>query len=141
MKKYKVKKSDLKGQISNFPLAIVQRMVDYQSEPCVEAFQLKEDASPEDGGFSWGDTKEGKEYWDLVIRHQKFDLDNQDLFTPYFISYVYNKEGEFNFGSTNIKVNGVFLLSKVMKALALKFKCPNLTILDYHQIKPSEYEK
>jgi hypothetical protein len=58
MEKYKVKKSDLKGDIKDFPIEIVQRMVEYQYEQTgkynVSLFQDCKTSNKHDGCFTWG---------------------------------------------------------------------------------------
>lgn len=71
--RYIVKPEDLKGEIANFPIEVVQRMVDYQvkqgNKADVSVFQKYRD-----GGFVWFDTIEGKPFWIDVIVNKKFDL-------------------------------------------------------------------
>ena len=73
MEKYKVTEKDLKGQIENFPIEVVQRMVDCQVEQGNEAdvtiFQ-----NCEKDGFLWNKSQEGKGFWKSVIRNKDFDV-------------------------------------------------------------------
>ena len=78
MKEYKVKKEDLIGEIKDFPIEVVQKMVDYQVEQGNKAditvFQIRNYASISLGGFSWSNTVEGFNFWDDVINDKEFDL-------------------------------------------------------------------
>ena len=70
---YKVTKEDLIGDIKDFPIEVVQRMVDIQIEQnsnnCIELLQ-----NLASGGFTFGITKEGWEFWHDVIFNKNFDL-------------------------------------------------------------------
>lgn len=74
---YKVKKSDLKGRIKDFPIEVVQRMVNCQVEQGnkadVKIFQLNPDV-PICDGFDWEETSEGYSFWHDVIYHANFNL-------------------------------------------------------------------
>lgn len=78
MEKYKVKKSDLKGDIKDFPIEIVQRMVDYQYEQTgkynVSLFQNYKTSDKHAGCFTWGNTAEGHLFWSKVIVYKEFDV-------------------------------------------------------------------
>jgi hypothetical protein len=78
MEKYKVKKSDLKGDIKDFPIEIVQRMVDYQYEQTgkynVSLFQDCKTSDKHAGCFTWGKTAEGHLFWSKVINYKEFDV-------------------------------------------------------------------
>ena len=77
MSKYIVEKKDLKGEIKNFPIEIVQRMVDEQvlqgNKADVSVFQHDTTAEHWGGGFEWAETKEGVNFWDIIIGEQ-FDV-------------------------------------------------------------------
>lgn len=76
MEKYIVKPEDLKEKIKDFPLEVVQRMVNCHIEQYGEIY-LKDIALtcviPE-GLFEWSKTQEGSEFWNDVINHENFDL-------------------------------------------------------------------
>lgn len=72
MKKYTVKQSDLIGQLEGFPIEVVQKMVDYQADPDVSVFQKRKWAGTAHGGFSWGNSQEGMDFWDDVIGRKNF---------------------------------------------------------------------
>lgn len=75
---YKVKPSDLKGQIKDFPIEVVQKMVERQYEQTgkcnVKIFQLYKRTDNVDGGFLWSKTVEGKGFWGSIIDDNCFDL-------------------------------------------------------------------
>ena len=76
MKEYKVKKEDLIGEIKDFPIEVVQKMVDYQVEQGNKAditvFQIRNYSYISLGGFSWDNTVEGFDFWDDVINDKEF---------------------------------------------------------------------
>ena len=78
MEKYKVKKEDLIGDIKNFPIEVVQKMVDHQveqeNEANVNVFQEFSPAGYFKSGFIWSQTVEGESFWDNVICNERFDL-------------------------------------------------------------------
>ena len=73
MEKYKVTEKDLIGDIKDFPIEVVQRMVDCQLEQdnkaCIDVLQ-----GEKTGGFEWRKTKEGLDFWHKVIEHKNFNL-------------------------------------------------------------------
>lgn len=78
MEGYKVKEEDLIGDIKNFPIEVVQKMVDYQveqeNEANVNVFQGFSPAGYFKAGFIWSQTVEGESFWDNVICNERFDL-------------------------------------------------------------------
>lgn len=78
MSLFEIKKSHLVGEIADFPMEVVERMVYEQVSqrqpinPTV--FAIKNSAGPCEGGFSWAVTKDGFAFWEKVIRHKDFDL-------------------------------------------------------------------
>lgn len=75
---YKVKQEDLVGQLLDFPIEVVQKMVERQVEqgnkPDVTIFQKECRATKLDGGFTWEPTIEGDGFWYRVIALRVFDL-------------------------------------------------------------------
>ena len=69
---------DLIGCIYDFPIEVVQKMVDYQvkqgNEPDVAIFQKNCLMSKNYGGFDWGETEEGGDFWSCVIDNIDFEL-------------------------------------------------------------------
>lgn len=84
---YTVKKSDLKGKIADFPIEVVQKMVDEQvaqgNRPNVEIFQKKPQAEHEYRGFDWNETFDDSVFWNDVINNKKFNI--------FFAKYPKNK--------------------------------------------------
>lgn len=75
---YKVKQTDLIGAIEDFPIEIVQKMVEEQvkqgNEPDVTLFQNDATCDFFNGGFTWEETNDGEEFWDDVIVYGNYDL-------------------------------------------------------------------
>ena len=78
MKGKTVEQSDLIGKIENFPIEVVQRMVDEQviqgNKPDVKVFQRRNLAPVSCGGFVWARTDDGFDFWEEVISNENFDL-------------------------------------------------------------------
>lgn len=72
--KYQVKPEDLVQQIRDFPIEVVQKMVDYQDKPDVTIFQEHATASENRGGFDWDKSIEGSHFWDDIIIDKEFPL-------------------------------------------------------------------
>lgn len=77
---YIVQYSDLVGDLSKFPIEIVQKMVERSTEQelwfddiGMTTFQRHISASG-CGGFNWRATSEGHFFWSNVIEHKRFDL-------------------------------------------------------------------
>jgi hypothetical protein len=75
---FKVEKSDLVGGIKDFPIEVVEKMIEEQvrqgCQPDVEAFQQYPSAGVSDNGFNWSDSKDGNDFWEEVIGEDNFDL-------------------------------------------------------------------
>jgi len=78
MKGKTVEQSDLIGEIKDFPIEVVQKMVDEQvrhgNEADVKVFQRLHSASALGGGFVWARTDDGFDFWEEVISSENFDL-------------------------------------------------------------------
>lgn len=73
MEKYKVKQEGLKGDIKDFPIEVVQAMVDEQVKQGNKAdVGIFQDCIR--GGFRWLETKEGHDFWKEVIVYENFEL-------------------------------------------------------------------
>ena len=95
---YKVTKEDLVGEITGFPIEVVQKMVERQVEqsgkPNVSVFQKSIFS-----GFLWKDTIEGTYFWDNVICNERFDLffekyPKKELDIHVYYRGVWNRGGE-----------------------------------------------
>ena len=73
-----IEQQDLKGQIANFPIEVVQKMVENQVEqgnPAnVSIFQRDALSSKLTGGFDWDVSEEGNKFWKQVIVEKNFRL-------------------------------------------------------------------
>lgn len=70
--------SQFKGDLEGFPEEVVNRMLYYQQEQGnerdIKVFERSKSVSCSGGGFSWGRTEEGHEFWDSVITNGDFKL-------------------------------------------------------------------
>lgn len=70
---YKVTEKDLIGDLKDFPIEVVQKMLERQveqgNEEDVQVFQIMAM-----GGFDWSTSEEGLTFWKEVIRQKNFDL-------------------------------------------------------------------
>ena len=75
---FKVEQSDLVGQIKNFPIEVVEEMIEEQvaqgNYPNVEVFQKNIYADAEDEGFDWELTTDGSKFWRDVASLQNFNV-------------------------------------------------------------------
>lgn len=75
---YKVVNEDLVGELREFPLAVVQKMIErqvMQGNPAnVKVFQADTTAEQLDGGFEWEVSPEGWDFWDKVIAGMEFNV-------------------------------------------------------------------
>jgi hypothetical protein len=75
---FKVEQSDLVGDIKEYPIEVVEKMIEEQIKqgncPNVEVFQRYANADTADGGFNWSDTKDGDDFWMEVIDDGNFEL-------------------------------------------------------------------
>ena len=78
MKKFKVKKKHLIGEIADFPKRVVQAMVDEQvrqgnpADPSV--FSIRRAACKREGGFTWMNSCTSGYSWPEIILYKKFHL-------------------------------------------------------------------
>lgn len=75
---FKVEQSDLVGDIKDFPIEVVEKMIEEQvrqgCQPNVEVFQKRPSAGLNRGGFSWSVTEDGYNFWNEIIMKGNFDL-------------------------------------------------------------------
>lgn len=73
----KVKQENLKGDIKDFPIEVVQKMCEEQviqgSRFDVSVFQDYSGADVTRGGFDWDETKDDHDFWDDVISNRNFN--------------------------------------------------------------------
>lgn len=73
----KITKKDLIGAIKDFPLEIVQKMIDYQfNSNGINNIKILQDPLliETDYVFDWFKTIEGYEFWDRVIHNKEFEI-------------------------------------------------------------------
>ena len=111
MSNYKVTEKDLIGEIKDFPIEVVQRMLKHQvaqgNKEDIEVFQSRATSGEAFKGFTWNKTTEGERFWHRVIALKKFD----EFFEKYpKNSYVYiyqdGKKKEDDVINTLIKYGG-----------------------------------
>ena len=75
---FNVEQSDLVGDINDFPIEIVQKMIEEQikqgNKANVSVFQQRCITDADNGGFDWDETTDGLEFWKSVISHQEFNV-------------------------------------------------------------------
>lgn len=75
---FKVEQSDLVGGIKDFPIELVDKMIEEQvkqgNKADVEVFQKNATIDAEDGGFDWYKTDDDMYFWQEVIGEGNFDL-------------------------------------------------------------------
>jgi hypothetical protein len=77
---YIVQYSDLIGNISEFPIEVVQKMVERSTEQGMWDDEIgmltfqNHVKSAGSGGFCWGSTPEGYAFWSRITEGKKFDL-------------------------------------------------------------------
>lgn len=74
----KVTTKDLIGDLKNFPIEVVEKMLQKQYRQVdkidISVFQAYKCSEAQHGGFNWQDTIEGNDFWSKVIRYEKFDV-------------------------------------------------------------------
>jgi hypothetical protein len=74
----KVTKKDLIGDLENFPIEVVEKMLQNQYKQVnkidITVFQKYKRSDIQSGGFRWEDTIEGHNFWNDVIYYKKFDV-------------------------------------------------------------------
>ena len=78
MNTYKVEQSDLIGAIADFPIEVVEKMIERQVEqgnkPDIKAFHRYVYKDAKGGGFTWKNTIEGEMFWHEVIRNNNYNV-------------------------------------------------------------------
>lgn len=76
--KTKITTKDLIGDLKDFPIEIVEKMLEYQYKQIGKAdisiFQNERCADTGCKGFSWSATIEGHYFWKTIIRDREFDI-------------------------------------------------------------------
>lgn len=72
-----ITEKDLKGEIKNYPLKVVEIMLQRQQEQGnkrdITVFQERPDTGKYGGGFSWNKSIEGSSIWSKVINYNDFN--------------------------------------------------------------------
>lgn len=114
---------DLIGDISGFPLHVVQMMINNQiaqgNEANVKIFQNKKDTPKRFGGFDWSRTPQGIKYWNKVINFGCFD---DDSYIP-TKEVVTTKNPKYKFGDKVTFQKGNRTVEQVV--IAYVPSCPN----------------
>ena len=75
---FKVEQNDLVDGIKDFPIELVEKMIEEQvkqgNKADVEVFQKNATADAEDGGFDWDKTNDDVDFWQEVIGDSNFEL-------------------------------------------------------------------
>lgn len=75
---FKVEKADLVGAINEYPIEVVEKMIEEQvkqgNRPNVEVFQERYSSDAEHGGFDWDKTDDGPTFWIDVLENEDYDL-------------------------------------------------------------------
>ena len=108
---YKVVNEDLVGELREFPLAIVQKMIErqvMQGNPAnVKVFQADTTAEQLDGGFEWEDSPEGWDFWNDVIVNMEFNVFFQRYPESNRVYIVSDRENGENVIKTLEKYGGI----------------------------------
>ena len=154
--KIKVNAKDLIEDLENFPIEVVEKMLEYQYKQLgkidIGVFQYnRADAMK---GFSWEDTIEGYDFWNYVIGKKRFDV--------FFERYAKSKEvyirGDVRYGENIIKElesrGGVNIWNKMGNANHMLYfidpvtnyieravdpQYKNLLMTYYTEISPGDY--
>lgn len=76
--KIKVTKKDLIGDLENFPIEIVKKMLQEQYKQVgkidISIFQDSRFTDIQNGGFHWSDTIEGYAFWHTILHFKRFNI-------------------------------------------------------------------
>lgn len=135
---YIVQYSDLIGSITEFPIEIVQKMVERSTEQerwfddvGIKTFQINVTSSGR-GGFSWGAAPEGHHFWSRVIEGRRFDL----FFDKYPCKYL-GKTIYIETDGTNNRVQ----LSKIRNYTSASSCCGESNIKGVYYLNVAEVRK
>lgn len=105
-----------KGEIANFPVEIVEKMLSYQEkqgyERNVKIFEMDKMTSA--FGFTWYNTPEGHHFWDQVIVHENFDLFFDEKY-PKLDSVT-----QLTFDFTGKLTDEIIMMGKTLQWLSIK---------------------
>ena len=105
---FKVEQSDLVGNIKDFPIEVVEKMIEEQvrqgNRPDVTVFQKYVNAAVGFGGFDWDETEDGPFFWVEVI--------NRDNFEEFFKKYLKKTNLVYIVGDSEIGMDIIKTLEK-----------------------------
>lgn len=105
---FKVEQSDLVGNIKDFPIEVVQKMVKEQvkqgNKADVSVFHNDATSDVFDGGFDWCDTDDGRDFWEEVIVNSNFEL--------FFKKYPKKPNLVYIVGDSEVGINIIKTLEK-----------------------------
>lgn len=109
---YKVEQSDLVEQIKDFPIEVVEKMIEEQvkqgNKADVSVFQKYCISSKDEGGFDWEKTTDWSAFWRSVISHQDFNVFfNKYPKKPNLVYIVGDSEVGMNIIKTLEKYGGI----------------------------------
>lgn len=138
-KVYKVTEKDLKGDINDFPIEIVQRMVDCQVKqgnyPDVIVFQNRNKTDLEHRGFAWSKTEEGLGFWDAVICEKNFNLFFQKY--PKSNQVTIQKDMETN----KLIINGITLPKDTEVKVSVEDGATIITFQKQEEVENPQFKK
>lgn len=74
----KITKKDLIGELENFPIEIVKKMLQEQYKQVgkmdISIFQDSRFTDKPRGGFHWSDTIEGYAFWNTILNFKRFNI-------------------------------------------------------------------
>lgn len=101
MARYIVKETDLIGSISNYPIEIVQQMVEHAEEQgntgekAIKAFQVSHTSSYYNGGFDWDKTKH-EDFW-FELKNAANFMFKEQLLEKFYREYPKVKVPSYTF--------------------------------------------
>jgi hypothetical protein len=132
---YKVKKEDLIGLLTGFPIEVVQLMLEYQflqtGKTDISVFQKDHWSGLPAGGFFWEDTPKKKDFWYEVIIKKNFNLffekypKNRDLLINLLEDWAAQKE-KFKALSNTLKVIIYRIDRDIKEECGQEFKFPDV---------------
>lgn len=104
----KITQKDLIGDLENFPIEVVEKMLQRQYEQVnkidISVFQEYKRSDVQRNGFHWADTIEGHGFWYSVINEEKFDL--------FFAYYPKLSKNVYIFGDEKLHENVIKVLER-----------------------------
>lgn len=104
----KVTQKDLIGSLKDLPIEVVEKMLQKQYKQAnkidISVFQKNRCSDIQHGGFHWGNTIEGYEFWSKIIRYEKFDV--------FFERYPKLSKNVYIFGDNKLYENVIKTLER-----------------------------